>query len=133
MPKFSQRSLNKLNTCDSRLKMLALAVIQYFDCAVVFGHRGRIEQNEAYNSKKSKLKYPESKHNAFPSKGIDLVPCISGKGISWNSKQCYYFAGYVMRVADELGIPIRWGGDWDMDRDVNDQNFNDLVHFEIKE
>jgi hypothetical protein len=32
-----------------------------------------------------------------------------------------------------MGIKIRWGGDWDMDTETKDNNFDDLVHFEIKE
>lgn len=132
MPKFSRKSLIKLDTCDLRLQILALAVVQNFDCTVIFGHRGEKEQNEAYCTGNSKLKFPQSKHNSLPSMAIDLAPYIAGKGIIWKVNQCYYFAGYVMRMANELNIPIRWGGDWDMDGDVNDQNFNDLVHFEIK-
>lgn len=32
----------------------------------------------------------------------------------------------------KLGIDIRWGGNWDMDGEpVTDQNFQDLVHFEL--
>ena len=45
-------------------------------------------------------------------------------GVGPNSgNQCYHFAGYVLRFASEIRIPIRWGGDWDRDLDVNDQNF----------
>ena len=29
-----------------------------------------------------------------------------------------------------MGIKIRWGGDWDSDTQVNDNKFDDLVHFE---
>ena len=43
------------------------------------------------------------------------------------------FAGYVQGVAEQLGIKIRWGGDWDSDFDFKDQTFNDLVHFELRE
>lgn len=43
------------------------------------------------------------------------------------------FAGYVMRVADELGIKLRYGGDWDGDKKTADQSFNDLPHYEILE
>jgi len=39
----------------------------------------------------------------------------------------------VMGVAKQMNLPIRWGGDWDMDNDLDDSNFLDLVHFEIKE
>jgi peptidoglycan L-alanyl-D-glutamate endopeptidase CwlK len=26
---------------------------------------------------------------------------------------------------------VRYGGDWDGDKDINDQTFNDTVHFEL--
>ena len=42
----------------------------------------------------------------------------------------YYFGGYVLGTAQEMGIDIRWGGDWDGDRSISDQTFDDLVHFE---
>lgn len=42
----------------------------------------------------------------------------------------YYFGGYVCGVADELGIGIRWGGDWNGNRAIDDQSFDDLPHFE---
>jgi hypothetical protein len=42
----------------------------------------------------------------------------------------YYFGGYVLGVASETGDDIRWGGDWDGDRSLEDQTFHDLPHFE---
>lgn len=48
----------------------------------------------------------------------------------------YYFGGYVLGTADqmrkhgELTSQIRYGGDWNMNRQIDDQSFNDLVHFE---
>lgn len=44
----------------------------------------------------------------------------------------YYFGGFVQGVAAERDIDIRWGGDWDSDRQINDQTFDDLPHFEIR-
>jgi len=128
---FSRSSLAKLKTCHPDLKRLALEVVKQFDCTVVCGHRDRVQQNLAVIQGRSKTKYPNSKHNSKPSMGIDLAPYIAGKGLSWSASQCYYFAGYVIAKAEELGIKIRWGGDWDGDRDVHDQTFNDLVHFEL--
>jgi len=44
----------------------------------------------------------------------------------------YDFGGYVLGSAERLGVPLRWGGDWDRDHDVfDDQTFQDLVHFEL--
>ena len=42
-----------------------------------------------------------------------------------------YFAGVVKGIASQMGIGIRWGGDWDMDTEVKDNRFDDLVHFEL--
>jgi hypothetical protein len=35
-------------------------------------------------------------------------------------------------VAEETGVDIRWGGDWDGDRSLEDQTFHDLPHFEVR-
>jgi peptidoglycan L-alanyl-D-glutamate endopeptidase CwlK len=35
-------------------------------------------------------------------------------------------------VASEEGVNVRWGGDWDGDRDIDDQTFDDLPHFEFR-
>ncbi len=50
----------------------------------------------------------------------------------------YHFGGYVQGTADqmrrhgEIQQKIRWGGDWDGDRDFTDQRFDDLAHFELR-
>jgi peptidoglycan L-alanyl-D-glutamate endopeptidase CwlK len=101
------------------------------DCSIIDGHRNRERQNRFYREGRSKVQWPDGKHNKAPSEAIDAGSYIPGKGISWNANQCCFFAGMVKAKALELGIKIRWGGDWDSDNDVNDQKFNDLVHFEL--
>lgn len=130
MPKFGKTSIDRLDTCDPRLQHIFLTVIEKYDCSIICGHRNKEEQDLAFKEGKSKLKWPKGKHNTLPSKAVDVAPFINGK-ISWNSAQCYHFAGYVLRVAQELGIKIRWGGDWDSDKDLSDNKFDDLVHFEL--
>jgi len=58
--------------------------------------------------------------------------------VDWeDTKRFYHFGGYVLGVASELfkrgeiTHRLRWGGDWDGDTDVSDQQFNDLPHFEL--
>lgn len=132
MPQFSDISLSRLESCDHRLIKLMKEIIKFYDCTIICGRRGEEDQNTAFEEGRSKLQYPQSKHNRFPSLAVDVAPYISGKGVVWDKKQCYAFGGFVMGVAAMLEIPIRWGGDWDMDTDINDQTFMDLVHFEIK-
>jgi len=130
VPKFSAASRARLETCDIRLQSLFNEVIRHFDCTVLEGHRGQDAQDNAYASGKSQVKWPDGKHNRMPSKAADVAPYP----IDWNDiRRFYYFAGFVLGVAARMQIPIRWGGDWDRDTRVNDQNFNDLVHFEVAE
>jgi hypothetical protein len=44
-----------------------------------------------------------------------------------------HIGGRLIEMARTDGIIIRWGGDWDRDGDVLDQDFDDLFHFEIVE
>lgn len=128
MPTFSQRSITRLCTCHPDLQRLFQEVVKHVDCSVLQGHRGEDEQNEAFARGASKLKFPDSRHNASPSLAVD----VAFYPIQWNNwKRWYMFGGYVKATADRLGIKVRWGGDWDGDGDPSDQKFNDLVHWEI--
>ena len=130
MNRWSTTSKNRLDQCDKRLQQLADAVLQVHDCSVLTGHRSKNAQDQAYVEGYSTVQWPYSKHNSMPSMAIDLAPFP----IDWeDTKRFYYFAGIVMGIASELEIPIRWGADWDMDNDLDDHSFLDLVHFEIKE
>jgi len=133
MPEFSAKSMAKLSTVHEELQLLFMQVVVHMDCTIIEGYRDQRTQNEYYAIKKSKLLWPESKHNTSPSLAVDVAPYLPGKGVSWDSKQCYLLAGFVKAKAAELGIKIRWGGDWDSDNDLSDQTFNDLVHYELIE
>ena len=37
----------------------------------------------------------------------------------------------IRGIAHSLGIKIRVGADWDSDGKIRDQEFDDLVHFEL--
>lgn len=101
------------------------------DITVIQGHRSEKEQNEAYKAGKSKLKYPKSKHNSDPSRAVDIAPWVGGQ-IPWeNEKYFYFMAGIVFTVSEDLGINIRWGGNWNSNENFDDQSFDDLVHFEL--
>ena len=135
MPSFGKTSETRLRTCDPLLQVLFRVVVLDFDCSIIEGRRSRKRQDFLYKDGKSQLKWPNSKHNAIApqlSKAVDVAPYVKGRGIVWEPGPCYYFSGYVLATAKTLGIPVRWGGDWDYDHDVLDQSFNDLVHFELK-
>jgi len=130
MPRFSSRSINRLKTCDARLQELFYQVVKHFDCSILEGHRGEERQTKAYNDGKSKVQYPDGKHNKYPSVAVDVAPYP----IDWSDRdRFHYFGGFVLGVAKQMGMRVRWGGDWDMDTQTKDNKFDDLVHFEIKE
>jgi peptidoglycan L-alanyl-D-glutamate endopeptidase CwlK len=136
--KFSQRSKDRLVTCDPRLQDIFTEVIRHTDCTIVSGWRGEIEQNELKRTGKSQIGWPLSKHNhvmvvsdieATPdSLAIDAMPYP----VNWKDRErATLFAGFVQGMAVSLGHKIRWGGDWDQDWDVIDNSFDDLAHFEL--
>ena len=131
MPKFSTTSIERLKTCHPWLQDICNEIIKHFDCTIVYGHRNKVQQTIAFQENKSKVEWPNSKHNKTPSLAVDVAPYLNGK-ISWNTYHCLYLAGMIMGIASQLKIPLRYGGDWDMDDEViTDQTFQDLVHFEI--
>lgn len=130
MAKFSKVSLNKLKDCHPDLQRIFNEVIKHFDCSVLEGYRARQQQDYLFCLGKSKLKFPNSKHNTKPSMAVDVVPYP----IDWQDRDCFhFFAGFVFAVATKLDIKIRWGGNWAMDLDVGfkENRFDDLCHFEL--
>lgn len=139
MPKFSKRSRAKLETCHEDLQTLFNAVVVGFDCTPIYGHRTVEEQQalfaigrttELHRNPVTKCDgiINKSMHNHFPSLAIDILPYP----VDWNdTDRIRYFAGYVMGIADSIGINVRWGGDWDNDTELRDNLFNDLAHYEI--
>lgn len=127
MYRYSQTSIDRLSTGCIQLQETFEHVIKIYDHTILQGYRGEDEQNHYFKTGKSKLRYPESKHNQQPSLAIDAAPWP----IDWDDlNRFYYFGGLVQGVGLILGHRIRWGGDWDMDGDFRDQRFMDLVHFE---
>jgi len=35
-------------------------------------------------------------------------------------------------IAHQMGVKVIWGGDWNGDGETKDNNFDDLVHIELK-
>lgn len=143
MPAFGETSKERLITCHPDLIRLFERVVREFDCTVLCGKREKKEQDAAFNAKpqKSKTPWPKSKHNTTPSSAVDVVPYPvvwpdKYKRISTFTKDVarfYLFAGYVKGVADEMGIKLRWGGDWKGTWDIWENSFDDLPHFELAE
>jgi peptidoglycan L-alanyl-D-glutamate endopeptidase CwlK len=130
MKEFSFKSQQQLSTCDERLQRVAHAVLQILDISVLEGNRSNEKQALAFESGESQKKAGESKHNVMPSKAMDIA-CFP---IDWENKEQFcYLAGIVIGVASQMGIRIRWGGDWKQTGNPEKNSFNDMDHFELME
>ena len=129
MPKFGKRSKERLETCHSDLQKIFEEVIKHIDCSVLEGHRGKEKQNKHFANGVSKVKYPNGRHNATPSNAVDVTPYP----VDWKDRERQtLFAGFVIGTARSMGVNLRWGGDWDRDFQVNDNDFDDFPHFELR-
>ena len=129
MPKFGKRSKERLETCDNRLQLVFNEVIRYVDCSILEGHRSGERQNKLFEEGKTKVKYPNGRHNANPSRAVDVAPYP----IDWDDRERFHlFAGFVIGIAKAMSIDLRWGGDWNMNFEVDDNQFDDFPHFELR-
>ena len=128
MPKFGKKSIKQLETCHAHLRRVFAEVVKTVDCSVLEGHRSEDRQNALYEEGKTKVKYPHGRHNQFLSRAVDVVPYP----IDWDDRERFHlFAGFVLGTAKQMGINLRWGGDWNMNWEVDDNKFDDFPHFEL--
>jgi hypothetical protein len=153
----SQDDRRKLKTLHPGPRRVLEQIATTFPHDVLETDRTVWEQVRNVERKVSKT--VESKHlyeySTNPERGVDAVdvapaplrypqrPKLLTRALlkviwPWVKDLCrwYYFGGYVLGTADqmwmqgEIDTRLRWGGDWDSDREINDQTFDDLAHFE---
>ena len=104
---------------DPALRLLGLPI-------VTEGYRSPERQDELYARGRSApgpiVTYKrggESKHNALPSRALDVAFLLADGSVSWSGLLLSKFAR-LMKAADAR---VRWGGDW--------PGFKDRPHFEV--
>jgi len=128
MYNFSEQSEKKLQTCHADLQAVVREAIKLTNLTVMEGTRDEATQNAAFAAGKSKLKYPDGKHNSLPAKAIDIAPYP----VDWTNRERFTFlAGIMLATAAAMKIDLRWGGDWNKNGEIGDNKFDDLVHFEL--
>lgn len=94
--------------------------IREYDFSILEGYRGEVAQNHAYDNGFSKVRWPNGKHNVHPSKAVDVAPYP----VRWSDPVRFTELSIIIkRIADELCISVKWGGDWGWD----------LAHWELVE
>jgi|TARA_Y100001938_G_C8094968_1_gene437522 peptidoglycan L-alanyl-D-glutamate endopeptidase CwlK len=125
MYKFGKRSLERLKGVDSKLVNVLNELVKIMDVTVIEGLRSADRQQELLKKGATKVKY--SKH--MEGKAVDIAPYP----IDWKDRDRFHYMGGMIRgIAKQLNISVRWGGDWDSDGETKDNNFDDLVHVELR-
>lgn len=127
MSKFSNRSEEKLSTCHPDIQAVCRELIKQYDFSVLEGHRGKAEQNKAFESGHSQLIYPQSAHNKTPSHAVDIAPYpIDWVNLMRFRELWHRFDALAqfMRARGEIDSEFEWGGDW--------SSLKDYPHIEIK-
>jgi len=144
MYKFSNTSLERLNSCDINIqRVMDLAISRSdIDFGIAQGYRSVKEQQDLYAQGRTVpgdiVTYVDgvnkkSNHNYYPSKAVDIYAWVDGRAI-WDSRELCYLAGVIISCAKELGVNLRWGANWDSDGIIiTDHDFVDLPHFELDE
>lgn len=130
--KFSSTSLRRLSLVHPHLRNICHHVIKYHDITVTYGLRTLAEQSKLYDEGLSKtMNSKHLKQQDGWAWAVDLAPYP----IDWNDTKRFYWLAGMMKVIGEHILPtgweLRWGGNWDMDEDLNDQTFMDLGHYEL--
>ena len=157
MAEFGAASKAKLETCHPLIRRIAEEGIRYVDFTVLHlgAWRSAEVQNELFQSGKSKVEWPKSKHNyvateedvaagyaphvgAPLSRAIDVAMWHPDQPhVKWERRGEFYMLGGFLRGIGEMLLPEGWsvrlGADWDRDGYTDDQTFHDLPHVELIE
>lgn len=122
MPEFGKWSKTQLATVHPDLRRLFEEVVKGMDCHVLCGYRNEADQDRAFNQGFSKVQWPNSKHNTYPSLAVD----VSTWPLNWHDIASFdALGGFVLATAERLGIGVEWGGAW--------KSFVDRPHYQLKE
>lgn len=132
----SERSSNRLSGCHPNLVRVVNRAIQLVGVDFTVSETVRTEerQNELYYGTPKKTWTLNSKHliqDDGYSHAADLVPIENGE-CAWD--KCPLVAEAMFQAAEEEGVKIRWGGDWNQNGSSKDEvqrGSYDGPHFEL--
>lgn len=107
------------------------------DFMVVEGFRTLARQQELYAQGRTtpgKIVTWTMKSKHLTGSAVDIAPVDANGKILWKDTQAFdQMAAAMLAAAEELGIPIRWGADWDQDGNPRERGESDSPHFELVE
>lgn len=122
------RSRERLEGVDTRLVAVVYRAVEYTrqPFQVTEGLRTLTRQRQLVAAGASKTL--RSRH--LTGHAVDVVAML-GSRISWEFALYLPIRDAMFRAADQLGITLRWGGDWNGNGRTNDESFSDCPHFEL--
>lgn len=118
----------RLGRAHPLLQRLFREVARQTPILILDSQRGKAAQEKAFKAGNSKAHFGDSAHNWSPSVALDVAP----KPLNWNDRKAFIdLSKIVLPTAKALGIPIRWGGDWNMNGVLTDEKLSDLPHYEL--
>lgn len=139
--KFGKKSQERLATCDKVLaQVLERAILRSpVDFGTTEGHRSFEKQLEHFKSGRSRIdprdheQAKAAKHLRSPSHAVDIYIHVPGEpGLAYDREHLACVAGVILATAADMGVEMRWGGNWDRDGEIlTDQDFDDMPHFEL--
>lgn len=130
MTAYSISSKTRLLTCSLPIQKIMEEAIKHIDIGITCGHRNEKDQQQAFLEGKSKLQFPFSKHNSYPSNAVDFVCFVDGKP-QWSKELTISTAFFIKGIAAGMGYKLRLGCDWDSDFLWSDESFLDAFHLEL--
>lgn len=141
MSKLNSTSEKRLVGVDPRLVAVVRRAVEKlpFNVLVVEGLRSLERQKDLYAQGRTKpgrkVTWTMNSNHLKQANGfgaaVDLAP-LNGAQIDWNDlKKFDAIAKAMFEAAEELGIRIRWGADWDQDGNPRERGESDSPHFEL--
>jgi len=120
------------------------------DWLIICGWRPEADQHAAFLAGTSTKDWPDGKHNHMVeiiknvvvdgvlqkvpemiplSLAVDISPHPYDRGK--DKGRLYIISGFAMALAEEQGLKIRCGADWNGNLSTTDQKLHDLFHYEL--
>lgn len=134
---FDTASTKRLAGAHPLLQKLLVEARKRIAFTIMDSQRGRAAQTKAYKAGHSKATFGNSAHNYAPAVAVDLAPIP----LDWSKTQPFIdiwnIIGYYnpstktgKGLAKDMAIPLRWGGDWNMNGKWTDDGW-DFPHYEL--
>ena len=136
---FSNRSKQRLMGVHPKLVHVVERALELspVDFMVVEGFRTLARQQELYAQGRTtpgKIVTWTMNSKHLTGNAVDIAPVDATGKVLWEDTQAFdQMAAAMFAAAKELGIPIRWGHDWDQDGIPRERGETDGPHFELVE